>query len=98
VHVNTCEVLQCEVTLANELQPFGQVTAGVVKLCVGLKEMIWEPTAETPQLFKEAYLEGLDRSPVGTVYVDSIEDATSGVGCVWAVPIQWSDGLTMLLV
>jgi hypothetical protein len=38
-----CEILQCEVTLASEILPFGEVTSGFLVLNAVLKKVLWGP-------------------------------------------------------
>lgn len=89
VHVNKGEILHCEISLANELQPFGQVNAGVLKVKTVLRNLLWNPVIQTPQLFEETDTGA--RVPVGTAYVDALEEVSESIGKVWAIPMQWSN-------
>ena len=45
-----CDVLECNVSLANEALPFGRVVGATLKIRSPLKRMTWNPRAQSPQL------------------------------------------------
>ncbi|PCH40878.1 HET-domain-containing protein [Wolfiporia cocos MD-104 SS10] len=90
VQVSEGEIIHSEVELEDERRPFGHVVGGKLSLKAILKSLVWDPTAEYPELFVGD--DGGKRIPVGSAYVDSLEEDSAGAGMVYAIPLRWSRG------
>jgi hypothetical protein len=96
-----CEILQCEVTLASDIMPFGEVTSGFLALNAVLKKILWDPAEGKMFALKTAVTDASETSPVncqnallGAAYPDSVEDVSNGRGQTWAIPLRSSSGVS----
>ncbi|KAF9483608.1 HET-domain-containing protein [Pholiota conissans] len=87
--LETCEIMDCSVVCANELETFGSVVGGVLQLRAPLVKAGWNPTAEIPDLF--IFEDGL-QVRVGHSYPDSkeSEERARKEEEVWVVPMFWN--------
>lgn len=80
-----CEVSRCEVSLADDRYPFGEVTGGFLELRAVMTEVFWSPTSSR--------LYSPDEGDCGDLLTkhaspDCSEEKTRMDGRVWAVPIR----------
>lgn len=97
-----CEILQCEVTLRNEMLPFGEVTEGFLRLDAVLNKVLWNPVEGKIFAFKtippsnESVLEA-QGALLGRAYPDGLEDVSSAIGHVWAIPLRSSSKVSQMI-
>ncbi|KAI0672210.1 HET-domain-containing protein [Trametes maxima] len=93
----SCAILECEVTPATPLLPFGKVASGTLRLRAMICKATWNPNSPTPELYLPGIPfpvipEGEEAPPdpeathIGCAYPDSTEDVKE----VWAVPVIWN--------
>ncbi|EGN94890.1 hypothetical protein SERLA73DRAFT_187984, partial [Serpula lacrymans var. lacrymans S7.3] len=89
--VEECEMVRCEVVLASEEVPFGEVDGGVLEMKASIQKVMWDPTADRAELFMERDNNegGRERVCIGEAYPDTADECS---GDVWAVPVRWNKG------
>ncbi|KAF7983223.1 hypothetical protein HWV62_23510 [Athelia sp. TMB] len=99
-----CEILECEVELAKDDHPFGEVTGGQLRVRALLKKVLWNPRGwkiydasdEAAGAGSQCSQAGLvaweqnNAEPLGSAYPDSAEDASMDKSEVFALPIRSS--------
>lgn len=85
-----CELLQCEVSLANQTLPFGRVVGGIVRVRSPLRRVKWNPSASSPQIFEFGAQDGDELLPICDAYPDSLDEASQSTSEVWVLPILWN--------
>ena len=97
-----CEVVNCEVTAATPLLPFGKVSGGSLTLRSVMLEVTWNLDSSMPDLYLKPSDAASDSTvtpqasdpsevtaeprQVGCAYPDSTEDVQE----IWAIPVQWN--------
>ncbi|KAK7032366.1 hypothetical protein VNI00_013114 [Paramarasmius palmivorus] len=82
--IETCEILSCGISLANEDFAFGKVTSGTLTMRGVKRKAIWNPDTLMPDLWLTDSDTG--KLHVGNAYPDSTEDVQN----VWVIPVRWN--------
>lgn len=96
VHLRKVEILDCQVKLASEEAPFGEVTTGILKLRGLMKQVDLKPGG---MVFSRS--QGREATDVGSVAFDSDEERS---GNVYVLPLLWdatgpfTAGIVVILV
>jgi hypothetical protein len=88
-----CEILQCEVTLANKALPFGEVTGGILRLNAIVKEVLWDPSRGQIFMPNATSADGGHRQTrsqgVSLGYCEAdCEEVLGAATKVWAIPLR----------
>ncbi|GAA83771.1 hypothetical protein AKAW_01886 [Aspergillus luchuensis IFO 4308] len=93
--VPECEIIDCQITLANEKMPYGEVTDGRLQLNASMKSIIWHPSQgkfyATSQRDSDKSEELHPGTLLGKCYPDSLQEIESeGMQQAYAIPLRSS--------